>query len=200
MKKRFDEYIAYARKAQGEAPFRSGCDDEDAPNEVQTLVEDLYEIYSTKLEDSKVASSSAAAKKADDFAKAEALRNASLGMLTPQDKELIGIPRMGTSSSCSTMSGSDSSNKKPKKHHQQYSEVASMIEMCNERMTQRRELQESKEARKLDKQRLQERQFEFQVEQAARTNELQMLQLQFQQELIKFMREQQNRPRDEDPK
>ena len=44
IKKRFDEYIAYAKKAQGEVPFRSGCDDKDVPNEVQTLIEDLYEI------------------------------------------------------------------------------------------------------------------------------------------------------------
>ena len=74
-----------------------------------------------------------------------------------------------------------------------------MIETCNERMAQRHELRKSKEARKQDKQRLQERQFDFQVEQAARANELQMSQMQFQQELIKFMREQQQRPRD-DPK
>ena len=74
-----------------------------------------------------------------------------------------------------------------------------MIETCNERMAQHRELQESREARKRDKQSLQERQFNFQVEQAARANELQMSQMQFQQELIKFMREQQQRPRD-DPK
>ena len=56
-------------------------------------------------------------------------------------------------------------------------------------MAQRHELQEVKEARKQDKQRLQERQFEFQVEQAARANEMQMSQLQFQQELVKFLRE-----------
>ncbi len=198
IKKRFDEYIAYAKKTQGEVPFRSGCDDEDAPNEVQTLVEDLYEIYSAKLEDSKIASTSVAAKKADDFARAEALRNASLGMLTPQDKQLIGIQRGGTSSSCSTLSSS-SSNKKLKRQHQQQSELSSMIETCNERMAQRHELQESREVRKRDKQSLQERQFNFQVEQAARANELQMSQMQFQQELIKFMREQQQRPRD-DPK
>jgi hypothetical protein len=75
-----------------------------------------------------------------------------------------------------------------------------MIETCNERMAQHRKLQESREARKRDKQSLQERQFNFQVEQAARANELQMSQMQFQQELIKFMlHEQQQRPRD-DPK
>ncbi len=59
-----------------------------------------------------------------------------------------------------------------------------MIEMRNERMAQRHELRKSKEARKQDKQRLQERQFDFQVEQAARANELQMSRIQFQQELI----------------
>ena len=63
IKKRFDEYIAYAKDAQGKVPFHSGCDDKDAPNEVQTLVEDLYAIYSAKLEDSKIASSAVAIKK-----------------------------------------------------------------------------------------------------------------------------------------
>ncbi len=72
-----------------------------------------------------------------------------------------------------------------------------MIEMCNKRMAQRHELQESKEAWKQDKQRLQERQFEFQVEQAASANEMQMSHLQFQQELVEFLREQQHRPRDD---
>jgi hypothetical protein len=75
-------------------------------------------------------------------------------------------------------------NKKLKRQHQQQSELSSMIEMRNERMAQRHELRKSKEARKQDKQRLQERQFDFQVEQAARANELQMSRIQFQQELI----------------
>ena len=70
--------------------------------------------------------------------------------------------------------------------------------MCNKRMAQRHKLQESKDTRKQDKQRLQERQFEIQVEQAARASEIQMSQQQFQQELVKFLREQQHRrPRDD---
>ena len=69
--------------------------------------------------------------------------------------------------------------------------------MCNKRMAQRHKLQESKDTRKQDKQRLQERQFEFQVEQAASANEMQMSHLQFQQELVEFLREQQHRPRDD---
>ncbi len=64
-----------------------------------------------------------------------------------------------------------------------------MIEMCNKKRTERHELQESREARKRDKHRLQERQFDFQVQQAARANEMQMAQLQFQQQLVQFMRE-----------
>ncbi len=71
--------------------------------------------------------------------------------------------------------------------------------MSYERMAQRRELQESREATKRDKQRLQESQFDFQVEQTACANKLQMSQIHFQQELTKFMREQQHCPRN-DPK
>ena len=63
-----------------------------------------------------------------------------------------------------------------------------MIKMSNERTAQRHELQESREARKRDKQC-----------QTACANKLLMSQIQFQQELIKFMREQQHRPCD-DPK
>jgi hypothetical protein len=45
----FSEYIAYA-KAQGKVPFCSGYnDEEDASNKVQTLLEDLYEVYSASL-------------------------------------------------------------------------------------------------------------------------------------------------------
>jgi hypothetical protein len=53
----------HMKKAQAEVPFRSGCDDEDAPNEVQTLVDDLYEIYSAKIQETRITSSVAAAKK-----------------------------------------------------------------------------------------------------------------------------------------
>ena len=191
IKKRFEDLMAYAKKSQSEVPFRSGCDNDDAPNELQTLLDDLSEIYSAKLEDGKLASTTAAAKKADDFAKAEALRNVLLDMLSPKDKELLGMSRSSSSSDII-------SHKKVKGQNQQ-SDLASLIEISSERMTKQHEQQQSREARKRDKQRLQERQFDFQVEQAARANELQMSQMQFQQELIKFMHEQQHRPR-EDPK
>jgi hypothetical protein len=59
-----------------------------------------------------------------------------------------------------------------------------MIEMSNERMAHSHELQESREATKQDKQRLHESQFDFQVEQAARANKLQMSQIQFRPEII----------------
>lgn len=74
------------KKAQGEVPYRSGCDDKDAPNEVQTLLaQELHEIYSAKLEDSNIASRTVVAKNANDFAQLDALLwNASLGMLTPK--------------------------------------------------------------------------------------------------------------------
>jgi hypothetical protein len=114
---------------------------------VQTLVDDLYEIYSAKIQETRIVSSTAAAKKGEDFARAEVLRNASLGMLTPKAKQqLIGIDR-SASSTCSTTS-TDNCNKKQKRQHQQQSELASMIEMYDKRMAQRHKPQESKEARK----------------------------------------------------
>jgi hypothetical protein len=121
IKKRFEDLMAYAKKSQSEVPFCSGCDNDDAPNELQTLLDDLNEIYSAKLEDGKLASTTAAAKKADDFAKAEALRNALLGMLSPKDKELIGMSRSSSSS--------DISSHKKAKRQNQLSDVASLIEI-----------------------------------------------------------------------
>jgi hypothetical protein len=74
-----------------------------------------------------------------------------------------------------------------------------MIEMSYERMAQRHELHESREATKQDKQCLHESQFDFQVEQTACANKLKMSQIHFRPELTKFMREQQHCPSN-DPK
>ena len=53
-------------------------------------LEDLYELWTSALSEMKSTSAMIAAKKADDPARAaEALRNASLGMLTPADKKLL---------------------------------------------------------------------------------------------------------------
>ena len=70
-------------------PFESGSDDADDCNELLAGLEDLLEIVSGLENVRSVTSSQTAAKKNEDRARAEALRNASLGNLTAADTQLI---------------------------------------------------------------------------------------------------------------
>ena len=83
-KKRFEDLMEYVKKAQDDVPFQSGCDDQAPSTELEAGLDDLYELYCEKACDAKVASNSTAAQKAEDNVRAETLRNASLGMLTPK--------------------------------------------------------------------------------------------------------------------
>ena len=76
-------------------------------------MEDLYEIFTPVMTVLKEASNSAAAKKADKRQKAEALRNASLEILSPNKKShyIVGKKRNDSSSS---NSGGSSTEKKPR--------------------------------------------------------------------------------------
>ena len=42
-KDRFKDYVTFVKKSIETTPFRSGCDDEEEPNELQQIIEDLYE-------------------------------------------------------------------------------------------------------------------------------------------------------------
>jgi hypothetical protein len=53
-KKRFKELMAYVKKHQSEVPYQSGGDDQPPSTELESGLEDLYEIYTKKLSSSKL--------------------------------------------------------------------------------------------------------------------------------------------------
>ena len=88
-KKYFEELMVFTKKHVSHVPFESGIDDANECNVLLAGLEDLLDIV-TGLENVKSATSfQTAAKKNEDRARAEALRNASLGKLTAADKQLI---------------------------------------------------------------------------------------------------------------
>jgi hypothetical protein len=87
IKKRFDDMMAFVKKHQDNVPFQSGCDNQLDHGELVGALDDLYEIYTSVLAEQKAASYFIAARKADDQAKVDTLQNASLGLLTPCDKQ-----------------------------------------------------------------------------------------------------------------
>ena len=88
-KKRFEELMVFMKGYMNHVPFESGTDDSEEGTELVADLEDLLEIVSG-LENEKCATTSqTAARKCEDRATVEALRNASLGNLTAADKELI---------------------------------------------------------------------------------------------------------------
>ena len=146
IKRRFDDLMTFMKNHQNNVPFQSGCDDEPERTELQGALEDLYEIYTSVVSELKEASNSAAAKKADDRRKAEALRNASLGILSPSEKShyVVGKKRNASSS----VSGGSSEEKKPRKTT---SETRSIIDLTSARLEERTAIMLSKEARKKDR-------------------------------------------------
>jgi hypothetical protein len=81
--------MVFMKGCMNHIPFESGTDDAEEGTELVAGLEDLLEIVS-RLENEKcVTTSLTAARKCEDRARAEALRNASLGNLTAADKELI---------------------------------------------------------------------------------------------------------------
>ena len=79
----------FIKKHVSHVPFESGSDDADECNELLAGLEELLDIV-TGLERMKSATSfQTVAKKNEDGARAEALRNASLGKLTAADIQLI---------------------------------------------------------------------------------------------------------------
>ena len=88
-KKQFEELMVFAMGFIGHVPFESGTDDAEGGTELVAGLEDLSEIVSGLEKEKSVTCSQTAARKNEDWAKAEALKNASLGKLTTADKELI---------------------------------------------------------------------------------------------------------------
>ena len=88
-KKQFEELMAYMKGFIGHIPFESQTEYAEGCTELVAGLEDLFEIVSGLENEKCVTSSQTAARKNEDRAKAEALRNASLGKLTTADKELI---------------------------------------------------------------------------------------------------------------
>ena len=117
IKKRFDDLMAFVKGNDASIPFQSGCDDQPGPNNLVSALEDLYEVYTSFLSETKLANAASAATKVDDAMKAEALRNASLGCLTRKDMEDIKSAQQNrkkkqktsrpTSSSSSSKSGDE---------------------------------------------------------------------------------------------
>jgi hypothetical protein len=85
LKSRFQELMSVMKKIENEVPFKSGCDDEDA-SELQLGLEELLELHSAASSAATNSNAASAATKADDKKKAEQLRQASLGMLSPEEK------------------------------------------------------------------------------------------------------------------
>jgi hypothetical protein len=206
IKKRFDELMAFVKANDDSIPFQSGCDDEPGPNNLGTAMEDLYEVYTSVLSETKMASASNAAKKSDDATRAEALRNASLGCLSPSDKDYIKSyqTKKGNKNStiCSTPSSSSSNNdtgsgsaKKLKVEH--HSSFDDSMAVATARLQKRQEIVEAKEERRKEMQehkiKHQDREFRFKKEQAEkedvrneRADRIQEMQLRLQSDMLQF--------------
>ena len=87
-KMQFDELMVFTKGFIGHILFETGTDDAEGGTELVAGLKDLFEIISGLENEMSVSSSHTAARKSEDRAKAEALRNASLGNLTPANKEL----------------------------------------------------------------------------------------------------------------
>ena len=119
-------------------PFESGSDDADDCNQLLAGLEYLSEIV-TGLEDVRsVTSSQTAAKQNEDKARAEALRNASLGNLTATDKQLI------MSSKVVEMEPSSAKKQPP---NNSPSEMLCILGTTSKHLKHRMEIQAQKEAR-----------------------------------------------------
>ena len=88
-KKQFEELMVFMKGCINHVPFESGTDDAEEGTELMAGLEDLLDIFSGLENEKSVTTSLTAARKCEDQARAEALRNASLGDLTAADKELI---------------------------------------------------------------------------------------------------------------
>ena len=84
--KKSTPYMVFAKKYQNEQPFRSGCDDDDPPGEIQQGIESLYEMWQDFSNSNKGAKESLDREKKKGKAMAEALRRSALGEYIPKPK------------------------------------------------------------------------------------------------------------------
>jgi hypothetical protein len=144
LKDRFMKLMDFVKQFYGQIFFRSGEDDEEAPGELLQLLEDLYEEYSSFVQDEILCSAKTAKARAEDRKKAEVLRLASLGELNSESRELVREAR-------------ESSNKAPKTPpNGQYASTPSsgeseLIRKYNERMSERVVMRKAREERKRKK-------------------------------------------------
>jgi hypothetical protein len=203
-KKRFEDLMDYVKKEQNDVPFQSGCDDQAPSTDLENALDDLYEIYCEKKNDAKVSSNSTAAQKAEDNARAEVLRNASLGMLTPQQKSGLQERRSGGKGVEDTDNTSTPATGNKKRAAS--STVIDLMEGASERFRKRQESQVAREARKKEKQdnkqarqdkvfdlkkadaERADKEFQFKKDEAERAHELQKLQFEVNKEMLLFLR------------
>ena len=88
-KKQFEELMVFMKGYNNHVPFESGTNDAEEGTELVAGLEDLLGIVSGLKNEKCVTTSQTAARKCEDRARAEALRNASLGNLTAADNQLI---------------------------------------------------------------------------------------------------------------
>jgi hypothetical protein len=202
-KKRFEDLMEYVKKEQNNVPFRSGCDDQAPSTELETGLDDLYELYLESKCDAKVASNSTAAQKAEDNARAETLRNASLGMLSPQDKGRLKERRNGAKQTTTPAAAVDTPSSSAKKRASNV--VIDLMESASERLSNRQESQVAREARKKERHDMKqarqerafnfkkdeaeraEREFQFKKDEAERAYELQKMQIEVNSHLLLFL-------------
>ena len=195
--------MMFVKKEENLFPFRSRSDNEPGAGKQGELRICLYEIYSSVVSDREAAGASVAKEKADDIANAKLLRNASLGMLTENEKATMrqrkkrksancGVESItsNTSSSCGTPSEASSA-----KRFQPSSDVQHFVDLSSEHMEYHQLHIQSKEEWKKEQQQIKAKQwglkFEFKKQQAEQANDLQRMQLELQTEMIRFLREQQ---------
>ena len=86
----FKALMDYAKQALGNVEKRTGCDDEDPPTEILSLLEEIYEMYNDKAVKDSTAKDEKknAAKRSRDHA--QAICNAALGILEGEVEKVEG--------------------------------------------------------------------------------------------------------------
>ena len=159
-------------------PFESGTDDSEEGTELVGGLEDLLEIVSGLENEKCVTTSQTAARKCEDRARAEALRNASLGNLTAADNQLIKSYKVVDL---------ESSSAKKQPANNSPAELYRILGSSTERLKQRIKM---KTQRKLHKENRKSRRLELKAEHAKQQHaiELQKLEHARQQQAIELQK------------
>ena len=164
-KKRFEELMAFMKGCINHVPFESGTDDAAEGTELVAGLEDLLEIVSGLENEKCVTTSQTAARKCEDRARAEALRNASLGNLTVADKELIKKNKVVEL---------ESSSAKKQLANNSPAEMYRILGSSAERLKQRMKM---KAQRELHKENRKNRRLELKAENAKQQHEIELQKL-----------------------